>query len=195
MERFEGSGARLLDFVDEVLVRCPSCGRSARVACEPPIWGNEPRVSCGHCGYERRGWALTQGEIAARTEKRRCPRCGRWLGRRSIRNLTKRGKVVRACPCGAEVLAEVTKSITMGAPVDPWFRLPVWLQRRFRDELLWAYNRRHLLFLRDYVAADLRQRQPRRKGSLASCLPQWLKSGADREAILKAIESLLETGP
>ena len=195
MERFEDRGAFLVDLIDEVLVRCPSCGKAARVACEAPVWKNEPRVSCGNCGFEKRGWVLTQGEISARTEKRRCPRCGRWLGRRSIRNLTKTGRVVRACPCGAEVTAEVTKSITIGAPVDPYFRLPVWLQRRFRDELLWAYNRRHLLFLRDYVAADLRQRQPRRKGSLASCLPQWLKSGADREAILEAIEALLEEGP
>lgn len=194
MERFEDRGTYLIDLLDEVLVRCPSCGKAARVACAPPVWGNEPRVSCGNCGFERRGWVVTPGAIEL-AEKRRCPRCGRWLGRRSIRNLTKSGKVVRACPCGAEVLAKVSKSVTIGAPVDPWFRLPVWLQRRFRDELLWAYNRRHLLFLRDYVAADLRQRQPRRKGTLASSLPQWLKSGADREAILKAIEDLLEEGP
>ena len=176
-------------------MRCPSCGKAARVACETPVWGNEPRVACGNCGFERRGWVPTQEEVSALTEKRQCPRCGRWLGPRSIRNLAKTDSVVRACPCGAEMTARVTKSITIGAPVDPWFRLPVWLQRRFRDELLWAYNRRHLLFLRDYVAADLRQRQPRRKGTLASSLPQWLKSGADREAILKTIEALLEEGP
>jgi hypothetical protein len=188
MERFDDQGESLLSFLDEVLVRCPTCGQVARVACE----GGEPRVSCASCGFERRGWTSTPGDLSSRTEKQRCPRCGRWLGRRSIRNLTKRGEVVRACPCGAETLVHVTRALAIGDPVDPWFRLPVWLQRRFRDELLWAYNRRHLVFLRDYVAAGLRQRQPRRRGSLASRLPQWLKNGSDREAILKAIEDLLE---
>jgi hypothetical protein len=56
--------------------------------------------------------------------------------------------------------------------------------------VLWAYNREHLIFLRDYVAAMLRERVPNANASLASRLPAWLKKGANRSAVLKAVERL-----
>jgi DNA-directed RNA polymerase subunit RPC12/RpoP len=83
------------------------------------------------------------------------------------------------------------KTLIFGAPIDPYFHLPLWLQADFSGELLWAYNLEHLNFLTDHVGAKLRERNrvnaPR---SIGSRLPRWMTSAANRTAILKLIEKL-----
>lgn len=74
--------------------------------------------------------------------------------------------------------------------VDPDFGLNLWLSVPFRGQLFWAYNSAHLCFIRDFVAADLRQRQPNRNSSLVSRLPGWVKSAKNRSAILSVIDAL-----
>lgn len=80
----------------------------------------------------------------------------------------------------------------LGAPVDPYFRLPLWFSRPFFDQVLWAYNRRHLLLLRDYVAATQRKvsGQPDHH-SLIVRLPAWMKLKKNRVALVKACDDLL----
>lgn len=56
--------------------------------------------------------------------------------------------------------------------------------------MLWAYNSDHLAFLRGYVEADLREREPNANASLASRLPKWLKSAKNRESVLRAVKRL-----
>ena len=82
------------------------------------------------------------------------------------------------------------RQATTRAPVDPHFGLPLWLQRPFGDEVLWAVNGRHLAFLRDYIAASLREREPYRNQSVASRLPAWMGRSTKRGALLTAIERL-----
>lgn len=57
-------------------------------------------------------------------------------------------------------------------------------------EELWAYNLEHLIFIEDYVTANIRSRKPNINKSLISRLPQWIKSAKNREQIVKAIQSL-----
>ncbi len=80
--------------------------------------------------------------------------------------------------------------IGIGASFDWYFRLPLWLQISCCGKTLWAYNEAHLDFLGNYVAAKLRERTPNINKSLASRLPQWIKSAKNREEILKAIGKL-----
>ncbi|AFC23864.1 hypothetical protein [Saprospira grandis] len=56
--------------------------------------------------------------------------------------------------------------------------------------VLWARNRAHLDFIERYVEADLRERVPNINRSLASRLPQWIKSRKNRTEILKAIAKM-----
>lgn len=83
--------------------------------------------------------------------------------------------------------------LIFGAPLDPFFHLPVWLQDDFSGEILWAYNLEHLDFLTEHVGAKLRERNranaPR---SLGSRLPRWMTSAGNREGVLKTIEKLKE---
>ncbi len=82
--------------------------------------------------------------------------------------------------------------LVTGAPVDPFFQLPVWLQGDFGEHLLWAYNLEHLQFLEQHIGAALRERngQETFNSSLGSRLPKWMTAKKHREALLKAIEKL-----
>ncbi len=84
----------------------------------------------------------------------------------------------------------------LGGPVDPYFRLPLWLQADCRGKLLWAYNAEHLDLLESYVAARLRERTaaPGTMSMLAR-LPAWLKSAKNRDEILRAIQRLRSSLP
>ena len=79
-------------------------------------------------------------------------------------------------------------------PTDSYFGASLWLQTECVGESLWAFNRRHLDYLENFVSAKHRQRNPNvdtwLNGSLASRLPKWIKAAKNREQVLKAIEVL-----
>jgi hypothetical protein len=85
------------------------------------------------------------------------------------------------------------KLMRLGEPRDPYYGLPLWLRRRFRGEVLWAYNRRHLRVLADYVAAALRETDghPNHHAMIVR-LPRWMKVAKHRAALLKALQKLAE---
>lgn len=86
------------------------------------------------------------------------------------------------------------KHLIFGAPVDPFFHLPVWLRSDFGGETLWAYNLRHVAFLEEHMGAKLRERHntPRRVRSIGARLPRWMTSRSNRAAVLKALGKLKE---
>lgn len=85
----------------------------------------------------------------------------------------------------------------IGDSYDPYFHLPLWLQAACDGHVLWAFNQRHLRFIRDYVAATNRSTPPRHatdplNGLLESRLPRWIKLAKNREAVLRSIEIIEE---
>ena len=82
--------------------------------------------------------------------------------------------------------------IVIGGAFDWYFRELLWLQIECCGETLWAYNEKHLSFIENYVAAKIRARTPNTNKSVASRLPQWIKSAKNRDEILKAIGKLRE---
>lgn len=91
--------------------------------------------------------------------------------------------------CGGPVM--VSESCR-APPVDPYFRLPLWLQTQTRHGRLWAYNLEHLDQIRRFVAADLRERAPwydtGQKMTLVARLPVWIKRAKNRGEVLRAID-------
>ena len=75
------------------------------------------------------------------------------------------------------------------------YGLETWLQVRCWGEVLWAFNREHLEFLRSFVSSDLRKR-PRvpnhgwANRSLESRLPRWIKAAKNREIVLRKLDEL-----
>jgi hypothetical protein len=55
---------------------------------------------------------------------------------------------------------------------------------------LWAVNGRHLTFIRNFVAAGLRERVPNRNSRYASRMPAWIKKATKRDALLSALDHL-----
>lgn len=85
--------------------------------------------------------------------------------------------------------------LTIGLPIDWYFHLPLWLQTPCCGETLWAYNARHLAWLRSYVEAGQRgstrnHRTGWTNASLASRLPRWIQLAKHRGAVLRALAKL-----
>ncbi|QJE98338.1 TFIIB-type zinc ribbon-containing protein [Luteolibacter luteus] len=128
-----------------------------------------------------------------------CPRCsGRAISRQSDPDarpgwFSKRRLVCTQCSYSQEWKAREIRRNWRG--LDDYYRLPLLLQAPCCGETLWAYNERHLAFLEDYVAAPLRERRRDPEtgwanSSMASRLPQWMTSGKNRRAVLKALTRL-----
>ncbi|MDG6110362.1 hypothetical protein Daura_19350 [Dactylosporangium aurantiacum] len=94
--------------------------------------------------------------------------------------------------CGASASWEPRGGTTVwGAPVDPFFRLPLWLSARCcGGRVLWAFNDAHLTLLEGYVAAKSRERGPRPGLTLVARLPGWLKQAKHRDELLRVITRL-----
>ena len=140
-----------------------------------------------------------------------CPRCsGRALVR--VRERDASPRVLLSCAgCGHSAGWEATSpgiihsrdpkwfakgQMAFGAPVDPFFHLPLWLRAPCCGETLWAFNAAHLDWLEGYVGATLRERTQTEHGwsnqSLASRLPRWMQAAGNRDEILRCIRALRE---
>ncbi len=82
--------------------------------------------------------------------------------------------------------------LIFGAPVDPFFHLPLWLQHDYAGDILWAYNLDHLDFLAQHIGAKLRERNgfKHQVKSIGARLPRWMTEAHHRETLLKVIEKL-----
>jgi hypothetical protein len=89
----------------------------------------------------------------------------------------------------APAIASATRS-RQSPPSDPHFGFPLWFVGQIKGHVFWAYNAAHLSFIKDYVAATVRIRQPNVNASLASRLPAFLLDRKNRSAVLKRIAGL-----
>lgn len=85
----------------------------------------------------------------------------------------------------------------LGAAIDPYFHLPLWLQAPVNGHILWAYHTEHLQFLRQHTEVRLRERngQDTFNRSLGSRLPRWMTSKKNRDLVLKKIHDLEQALP
>ena len=83
-------------------------------------------------------------------------------------------------------------------PTDGYFGYSLWLKIPCCGHSLWAFNKRHLNFLIDFVSAELRERSQDDYGwansSLASRLPKWIKAGKNRDKIMSCLAKLQKLG-
>jgi transcription elongation factor Elf1 len=204
-------GRWLAGFADEFVVRCPRCGAAATVVRD---WDFAKRrwmlatavcVSCGfsrrqqpsvgcECGRCRRtvpdGWA---GPVVIAVH-RRCGHCGRAMQiRRRARAVPQSRLVTMTCDgCGTstDVSYGMWPVTVPDALVDNCFGLPLRLQVPCAGHVLWAFNARHLAYLKEFLQADLRQRRGATNASVVSRLPGWLKQAKHRAEALRAVERL-----
>lgn len=79
-------------------------------------------------------------------------------------------------------------------PVDPFSECPLWLCESTPKGPVFAYNGDNLEALRNFIAADLRERKKGNYGwsnqGYFSRLPKWMKERSNREMILRKIEKM-----
>ncbi len=139
-----------------------------------------------------------------------CPQCG---GCAWVRPLAKPpGTVIKSptrtarspwrvtCPTCSYTQNWQGNSITVGSPVDSYFQLPLWFQTDVGDHRLWAYNLRHLQFIKAFVRATIREGSRTgtvgtRNRSVVSRLPEWVKTAKNRKRILKALDRMEQRAP
>jgi ribosomal protein S27AE len=161
---FGDSGDTLYSFADSFLVVCPRCSGCAAVASYGRPWQPQfrpPRLACGKCGYAK-DWQAPEWMVSLN------------LGRRRL----------------AWQSASSGLGLHLGAPVDAYFGLPLWLQTPCCGEVLWAYSEKHLAYLEDYIRAGLREGG--RGNTLAGQLPTWMKTAKHRDEVLACIAKLKE---
>jgi hypothetical protein len=118
-----------------------------------------------------------------------CPRCSD----RAVVRRVEAGPVRRlSCAhCGLAREGDGTTS-SWGAPVDPWFGVPLWLADDFHGHTVWAFNPAHLKVLRDFVAAEVRERTPTSGAAMSMLekLPGWMTSAKNRDGVLSVLDRL-----
>lgn len=185
-DRFHDDGTHLFELADAVDVRCPSCRGHATTRARTP--GTPARVTCTGCAFsadEEGGWLGPERGLA----RKRCGRCQQ-LVERWVPGPRHPHAVPLVCACGFRFDAVVSWQHAPTGPHDPTFGLDLWLVEPACGQVLWAYNAAHLALLREYVAADLRERMPNRNASVVSRLPQWIKDQRNRDDVLRAIARL-----
>lgn len=131
-------------------------------------------VECPHCA--KRAFVNTNGYTAFQPEAVNvrvvCGHCGY-------------NKVL-------EKISTRSKHLIIGAPVDPFFHLPLWLKTEIGENLFWAYNYEHLDFLAQHIGAKLRERNgfQFQTRSIGARLPRWMTAAKRRDEMLRAIEKL-----
>ncbi len=69
----------------------------------------------------------------------------------------------------------------------------LWFQVDTPQGTIHAFNREHLSTIRNFIGADLRERdfQQTRNNNYFSRLPKWMKSSKNRDMVLKHIDKIL----
>ncbi len=89
------------------------------------------------------------------------------------------------------------KDISLGHVTTRWgsnygvcYDHKLWLRTPCCGRELWAFNKEHLHYLFNYITADIRGRTPYINQSVASRLPDWIKSSKNKIQLKKALERL-----
>lgn len=192
-------GAPLAGLADEVLVRCRRCDApgSVRVSWKPYAWHGS--FKCQRCqlalSLAQRDWVGPLVYLGHRA----CGYCGhRWLAPRVEEHgfpHERHSHVEMQCPtCDrtSSIPVKPHQLFPADHAIDPHFGHPLRLVAATRLGVVWAYNVRHLVELRAYVSARLRERRGSTNRSLVSRLPRWMKLARNRETVLKALDRLAE---
>lgn len=194
MKRFQDENLRLSYFDDEVLVVCPKCTKRATITKEEPLSYFSKRIlKCSNCFYQQEG-RKTSFSVELNCH---CANCAAEI-KVSFQNMKeKKDKIaVRCTACGETESYEPRNTEqewiykNAGHPSDSYFGLPLWLTHNFRGNNFWAYNYKHLNYLKEYIAADLREKNGRLGFTMVEKLPDWIKSAKNRDKLTKLISEL-----
>ena len=94
------------------------------------------------------------------------------------------------CAFNKEISTLLRKNSSIEMAAHHYFNAELWLQLPFKNEIFWAYNDQHLLYLENYISAKLREHKVRTHFTLLEKLPKFYHESKNRESLLKLIYKL-----
>jgi hypothetical protein len=194
VDRYVGPPTTRYAYAREFWVKCPKCAKAARVIKNDLMGIGDAKLLCHHCNYSE---AADERLRYTAMIRRACGHCGEPIEVSVPNNKEKVAELKYSCPnCH---VPEVYKpdnvpyrlKYSSQRLTDPVFGLPLWFQENVKGDTLWASNKEHLLEIRSYVTARLRERQTTSRTTMVEKLPQFIKAAKNRETVLKAIERML----
>ncbi|MCL5130554.1 hypothetical protein [Algibacter sp. L4_22] len=194
MNRFKDKNLSIYHFEDEVFIECPKCDKRAIITKnEPESHFSERTLKCPNCFHSQKG----RKESYSIELNCHCPHCAGEI-KVDIPNVNEKKETisVKCSNCGKTEdykprnISQEWAYQNTGKPSDSYFGLPLWLSVNFRGNSFWALNYQHLEYLKDYISADLREKNGRNHWTMVEKLPDWMKSGKNRDKIVKLIAEL-----
>jgi predicted RNA-binding Zn-ribbon protein involved in translation (DUF1610 family) len=192
--RFQDENVKLDYFEDEVFVECPKCKKRAIITKdEPSSYFSERTFKCPNCFYSLKGRHQSFSVML----NCNCSHCSAEL-KVDMKNVNeKKDSIAVRCPNCGETENYEPRNVSQewyfkdtGQLSERYFGLPVWLTANFRGNDFFAFNYKHLEYLKQYISADLRERNNRTHWTMVEKLPSWITSGKNRDKILKLISDL-----
>lgn len=186
-------------------VECPKCTKLAFVRFSPHYpkspyhvkVGEGSYLSCEHCAYLKR-WRKQSRVSYTLSLKIFCPECGHYHQYQQHKAPKKFTRIMFSCQkCGVKrpyrpTVAENSLTTShRGIQRDPFFSAPLWLQARINKNIIWAYNREHLSWIKAYIKADLREKDRQYLMTKEARLPTFLKLAKNRQPLLKLIDKMM----
>ncbi|WP_299556942.1 hypothetical protein [Seonamhaeicola sp.] len=194
MNRFQDKNISVYHFENEILVECPKCRQRAMVTKdEPKSFFSQRTLKCPSCFHSEKG----RKESFSVELKCHCSHCAAEINV-NIPNVNERKETIaiKCSNCGEienyrpRNIEQQWKYQRTGKPSDNYFGLPLWLTDNFGGNSFWAFNYDHLEYLKEYILADLREKNGRTHWTMVEKLPDWMKSGKNREKLIKLITEL-----
>ncbi len=194
MDRLRDKNMTLFQFEDEIFVECPKCEKRAIVTKEEPFSYYSVRMlKCLNCFYSEK----SSETIYSIKLNCNCAHCSENI-EVNIPTATEKKETiaVRCKHCGntenykPRNIAKYRIYEDKGLPREYYFGLTLWLNKTFKENSFWAYNYKHLAYLKDYISAGLRERNNRSYWTMVEKLPNWMKSSKNREQLVKIISEL-----
>jgi DNA-directed RNA polymerase subunit RPC12/RpoP len=192
---FRDKDQNISDWSKDTLVKCPTCGKRAILKNEKGVFlwyaNRNSEINCSNCGL-----TINQNELVRyRLElKKNCSNCGEEI-QKTIPNLKQKKEfiTVRCENCGdtekhqPRNISNQMVFVNQNGAKDQFFGVSLWLQEEFKSNILWAFNYDHLEYLKNYVSAELRERNGM---SMSAKLPQFIKDKKNRSKLLKLIDKM-----
>lgn len=192
--RYTGEPKRLYDFMDEFAVHCPKCSKKAIVSVPHFLDYKKASVTCTCCHFSEK---MNSRNAYVTKGKTTCVQCGEWI---DWNDETKRKRpsylniICRHCKTINKISgdwSEIFVKYNASGITDPAFGLPLWYLKGFKSYEIWAYNAQHLVEIKSYVGAKLRERSTKHfKMTMVEKLPNFIKSAKNRVEILSTIEAM-----
>jgi len=178
---FRDKDQNIQNWSKNTLVKCPACSKRAIVKNDKGIFqwyaNKNSELNCANCGLTARQNELVHYRLELR---KNCSNCGKRI-EKTIPNLKepKESITVKCENCGdtethqpRNISQQMVFDNQNGAK-DQIFGVSLWLQEEFKGNTLWALNYDHLEYLKNYISADLRERNGM---SMSAKLPQFIKT-------------------